>query len=46
VASLDVMNMGPADFNVTALVKGVIDSVLTDIVIYPKQIRIPLVREV
>lgn len=45
VASLDFMNMGPADFNVTSLVRIAIDSVLQDIVVYPKKIIIPLVSE-
>lgn len=45
VASLDFMNMGPADFNVTSLVRTAIDSVLEDIVVYPKKILVPLVVE-
>jgi Ca2+-dependent lipid-binding protein len=43
VASLDFMNMGPADFNVTSIVRTALDSVLQNIVVYPKKIIIPMV---
>jgi len=42
VASLDIMNMGPKEFNITSLVRSVIDSALKSVAIYPKQIIIPL----
>lgn len=45
VASLDFMNMGPADFNVTALVRTAIDSVLQGIVVYPKKMVFPVVDD-
>lgn len=45
VGSLDFMNMGPADFNMAALVRTVIDSALQDIAIYPKKMLFPLVAD-
>jgi hypothetical protein len=45
IASLDFMNMGPADFNITALVRSAIDSVLQGMVVYPKKMMFPLVAE-
>ena len=42
IAKLDVMNLGPADFNVTTIVRNLLHSSLSDVALYPKKIVIPL----
>jgi Ca2+-dependent lipid-binding protein len=45
VARLDVMNIGPADYNVTAIVRNIIHNALSEAALYPKKVVIPLVDD-
>ena len=42
VARLDVMNIGPGDYNVASMVRHLLHSVLSDAILYPKRVVIPM----
>lgn len=42
IAKLDIMSIGALDFNVTNLVRSIINSILQDIMIHPAKLSIPL----
>ncbi len=42
VARLDVMNIGPGDYNVARMVRHLLHSVLSEAILYPKRVVIPL----
>ena len=42
VARLDVMNIGPGDYNVTALVRHLLHNALCESILYPKRVIIPV----
>jgi Ca2+-dependent lipid-binding protein len=42
VARLDIMNLGAADFNVTALVRTLLQRALSEALLYPKKMVIPM----
>mmetsp|Transcript_11256 Transcript_11256/g.18431 ORF Transcript_11256/g.18431 Transcript_11256/m.18431 type:complete len:583 (+) Transcript_11256:1-1749(+) len=42
LAALDIMNVGPADYNVTGIVRNLIQSSLSETALYPKKIVVPL----
>ena len=46
VGSLDVMNLGPADYNVASVVNNIIKSIVNGVMVYPKKLVIPMVSDV
>jgi Ca2+-dependent lipid-binding protein len=46
VGSLDVMNLGPADYNVASVVNNIVKSIVDGMMVYPKKLVIPMVTEV
>jgi len=42
VARLDIMNIGPSDYNVTAIVRNLLQSALVDGLTYPRRMLIPM----
>lgn len=42
VARLDLMNIGPSDYNVASMVRKLLHSVLSDAILYPKRVVIPV----
>ena len=42
VVRLDVMNIGPGDYNVASMVRHLLHSVLSDAILYPKRVVIPM----
>ncbi|CAE7635229.1 SYT3, partial [Symbiodinium microadriaticum] len=46
VGSLDVMNLGPADYNVASVVNNIIRSIVDGVMVYPKKLVVPMVSDV
>lgn len=46
VGSLNIMSIGPADYNVAAIVQNLIVSILNGLMVYPKKIVIPIAKDV
>lgn len=46
IANLEILNLGPANFNVLTLVRNVINAALTEAMLYPKKMIIPIVSNV
>jgi Ca2+-dependent lipid-binding protein len=42
IARLDIMNIGPSDYNVTSIVRNLLQSALSDAILYPKKVVIPM----
>ena len=46
LARLDIMNLGPKEFNLTKVVRNILHAALTEVVLYPKKIIIPVQADV
>lgn len=42
VARLDIMNIGPMDYNVTAIVRSLLQKALSEAILYPKKVVVPM----
>ena len=42
VARLDIMNIGPADYNITAVVRALLEQALVEAILYPKKVVVPM----